>query len=91
MIIFSLAYFTDFHAVHSLTHTIVQTYTGRYRSTAHLVADIRYVLEGVILKKQLLRQAAAAFAHDSEREKLAELHSLIVALLEGEFAANILL
>ena len=55
------------------------------------MADIRYVLEGVILKKQLLRQAAAAFAHDSEREKLAELHSLIVALLEGEFAANILL
>ncbi len=59
--------------------------TGRYRSCAHLVADVRYIVDG------LLKKLRPRFKRDSERTKLAELHALFNSFLEDEFGARLVL
>lgn len=59
---------------------------GRYRSSGHVVADLRYVIETNMLKK-----ARAKLAKESERTKLTELHELFNSFLDHEFAPNLVL
>jgi hypothetical protein len=56
---------------------------GRYRSTAHMVVDIKYILDNMLVKK--LRAELRA---ESEKVKLLELHNLLQEYLDGEFTAN---
>jgi hypothetical protein len=59
--------------------------TGRYRSTAHLVTDVRYVVDGI------LKKARTKLKVESERTKLAELQALFISFLDDEFGARIVL
>jgi hypothetical protein len=58
---------------------------GRYRSNAHLVTDIRYVVDGI------LKKARGKLKQESERTKLAELQALFISFLDDEFGARLVL
>lgn len=60
-------------------------YPGRYRSTAHLVNDVRYVVDG------MLKKARGKLKQESERTKLAEFQTLFTSFLDDEFGARLVL
>lgn len=61
-------------------------FLGRYRSSGHVVADLRYVIETNMLKK-----ARSKLTQESERVKLTELHDLFSTFLDHEFAPKLVM
>ena len=76
----------EFKADFYLVYTCFFIFAGRYRSSGHVVADLRYVIETNMLKK-----ARAKLTKESERTKLTELHELFNTFLDHEFAPNLVL
>ena len=77
------AFKADSYLVHVF---FIIIFAGRYRSSGHVVADLRYVIETNMLKK-----ARAKLTKESERTKLTELHELFNTFLDHEFAPNLVL
>ena len=77
---------TSYHAPYCVLSlcTVYFCFAGRYRSSSHLVADVRYLVENEVKKIRPKLQK------DSEKTKLAELSSFLITFLEQDFGPKLI-